>query len=245
MTEVLPVADVDLVAREGVGTGRGVCVGRPVPGCEVVVIPVAPAEPRICAVGETGEVLISAAWMSDGYDRLWHTERRARGASPLGFGPNGTGARWHRSGDVGHLDAHGNLWIEGRVAHLIHTARGPVTPVPLEIAAESVTGVTRAAAVGVGPASIAQVVVVLETSAAPSEGTAPKDLREAVRTAIDRATAGHPGGVVPVAAVWTVKHLPVDIRHNAKIDRAAVAAQMERILAGAPGSGSRKRVLGR
>jgi acyl-CoA synthetase (AMP-forming)/AMP-acid ligase II len=120
-----------------------------------------------------------------------------------------------------------------------------VTPVPLEIAAESVTGVTRAAAVGVGPVSIAQVVVVLETSAAPSEGTAPKDLREAVRTAIDLATAGHPGGVVPVAAVWTVKHLPVDIRHNAKIDRAAVAAQMEKILAGAPGSGSRKWVSGR
>lgn len=240
MTEVLPVADIDLIAREVVGAGRGVCVGRPVPGCEVVVIPVAPAEPRVCATGETGEVLISAAWMSDGYDRLWHTERRARGASPIDAGPDVTGVRWHRSGDVGHLDSLGNLWIEGRVAHLIHTAQGPVTPVPLEIAAESVAGVTRAAAVGVGPAPIAQVVMVLETSTAISEGTAPQDLREAVRTAIGTATAGHPGGVVSVAAVWTVQHLPVDIRHNAKIDRAAVAAQMEKILAGAPGSDSRK-----
>jgi hypothetical protein len=37
----------------------------------------------------------------------------------------------------------------------------------------------------------------------------------------------------PIAAVWTVTDLPVDIRHNSKIDRAAVAAQMERVLSGA------------
>lgn len=248
MTEVLPVADVDLVAREGVGAGRGVCVGRPVPGCEVVVIPVAPAEPRICAVGETGEVLISAAWMSDGYDRLWHTERRARGTSPLDFGPDGTGARWHRSGDVGNLDAHGNVWIEGRVAHLIYTAQGPVTPVPLEIAAETVADVIRAAAVGVGPVGIAQVVVVLESATNTTQGAAPLEVRDAVRAAIASATANYPDGPVSVAAVWNVASLPVDIRHNAKIDRAAVSAQMEQVLSGASSSRpgrSRRLVRGR
>ena len=35
-----------------------------------------------------------------------------------------------------------------------------------------------------------------------------------------------------VAAVLTLPHLPVDIRHNAKIDRAAVAAWAAAVLAG-------------
>jgi olefin beta-lactone synthetase len=222
MTEVLPVADVDLGARERIGAGRGVCVGTAVPGCVIEVVPVETTPNtavQACAVGETGEVIISAAWMSQGYDRLWHTERRARRSRPEGHDH----ARWHRSGDVGHLDAEGNLWIEGRVAHLIHTAQGVVTPVPLEIAAETVAGVTRAAAVGVGPVGIAQVVLVVETQAGLN-GAAPADLRNAIRAAV--------GEEIAVAAVWTVKHLPVDIRHNAKIDRTAVSVQMEQILAG-------------
>jgi len=36
----------------------------------------------------------------------------------------------------------------------------------------------------------------------------------------------------PVAAVLIVDHLPVDIRHNAKIDRAAVATWAGHVLAG-------------
>ena len=33
-------------------------------------------------------------------------------------------AGWHRTGDVGHLDADGRLWIEGRLAHVLVTADG-------------------------------------------------------------------------------------------------------------------------
>jgi hypothetical protein len=36
----------------------------------------------------------------------------------------------------------------------------------------------------------------------------------------------------PVAAVLAAPSLPVDIRHNAKIDRAAVAAWADSVLAG-------------
>jgi olefin beta-lactone synthetase len=229
MTEVLPVADLDLVTRERVGAGRGVCVGAAVPGCTVAVVPIAgpgdPAGPTpdaLCATGETGEVIIAAPWMSQGYDRLWHTESLARGHTPAALGDR----RWHRSGDLGHLDPDGNLWIEGRVVHLITTVDGPVTPVPLEIAAETVTGVRRAAAVGVGPPGVQQVVIVLETG---TDGEAPAELRRLVRAA----TAGLLPDGRQVAAVWTVGSLPVDIRHNAKIDRAEVAASMTRILSGA------------
>jgi acyl-CoA synthetase (AMP-forming)/AMP-acid ligase II len=153
--------------------------------------------------------------MSTGYDRLWHTQQLAR--------PMVDGVVWHRTGDLGHLDADDNLWIEGRVVHLIHTVDGAVAPVPVEIAAETVEGVRRAAAVGVGPRGVQQVVVVVETDAG-HDGAAPAALAAAVRAA---------AAPQQVAAVWCTKALPVDIRHNAKIDRTALSATMERLLAGA------------
>lgn len=228
MTEVLPVADVDLVALRQAGDGRGVCVGRPVPGCQVIVA--APGdgavEPR--DVGVTGEVLVHADWCSAGYDVLADTQRRAR---PCGD------VSWHRSGDLGHLDDEGRLWIEGRVVHGIATAGGLVTPVPLEWSAQRVTGVYRAAAVGVGPVGTQQIVIVVEHRSgrraagkrrpAISLSLAPLDTTLAVRQALGR---DHPE--VAVAAVLEVKAMPVDIRHNAKIDRTALARAADRYLAG-------------
>ncbi|MEN9644934.1 MAG: hypothetical protein RL238_1603 [Actinomycetota bacterium] len=208
MTEVLPVADISLTQRSTVD-GRGVCVGAPVPGCDVRISPVDGSTPL--PHGQTGEVLARTPWMSSGYDRLWRTQHLAR--------PVVDGEVWHRTGDVGHLDADGNLWIEGRVVHLIHTVDGAVSPVPLEVAAEAVPGVRRAAAVGVGPYGVQQVVIVVEGG---RDEQASPELTAAVRAAV---------APQPVAAVWTAE-LPVDIRHNAKIDRTALAATMARRLSG-------------
>ncbi len=214
MTEALPVADIDLATidrAELSGDGRGVCVGEPVEGAEVLVAdldfdPLA-GVPTSVPVGATGEILVRAPWVSEGYLARWETERTAR-----------PGAGWHRSGDVGHLDDDGRLWVEGRSVHVIDAADGPVTPVPIERAIEralSPSGIVttgRVAAVGVGPASCQQVVVVVEADASGLE-LADRDLAAAVRGAVD----------VPVAAVLVIGELPVDIRHNAKIDRTAVA----------------------
>jgi acyl-coenzyme A synthetase/AMP-(fatty) acid ligase/pimeloyl-ACP methyl ester carboxylesterase len=214
MTEVLPVADVSLVEREAIaaaGDGRGVCVGTPVPGCEVRILHVIGDGVEAVPAGVTGEVVVRTPWMSSGYDRLWRTQQLAR--------PVIDGVVWHRTGDVGHLDANDNLWIEGRVVHLMHTLDGAVSPVPIEVAAETVPGVRRAAAVGVGPVGVQQVVVVVEDE---HDAQASPELSAAVRAAVAPQV---------VAAVWCGP-LPVDIRHNAKIDRTALAATMERRLSG-------------
>ena len=215
MTEVLPVADISLAQRRAVGEGRGVCVGQPVDGCHVIITAADPTDSVVSLQpGETGEVVVRSPWMSSGYDRLWHTQQVAR--------PIVDGATWHRTGDIGHLDGEGNLWIEGRVVHLIHTVNGQITPVPIEIAAETVAGVERAAAVAVGPRGVQQVVVVLEMTER-ADGHASAELAASVRAACAPQS---------VAAVWTVKALPVDIRHNAKIDRTALGRTMEQVLSG-------------
>ena len=213
MTEVLPVADLSLQQREDVGEGSGVCVGRAVDGCNVKVVSIDGGISEL-PIGVTGEIVVSARWMSLGYNRLWLTQQKARFASD--------GFTWHRTGDVGHLDSDGNLWIEGRVVHMIHTAQGSITPVPLETVCETISGVQRAAAVGIGEPGIQQIVIVLETDQ-KNENVASAALTAQVRQAL---------GQVDVVAVWETKKLPVDIRHNSKIDRTALGQRMQKVLSG-------------
>jgi olefin beta-lactone synthetase len=202
MTEALPVADIDLVTINAAGPGRGVNVGHPVDGARV----------RIDPLNDTmGRVLVSAPWLSDGYDGLWATEATARS--------NDGHSVWHDSGDVGHLDAEGSLWIEGRGVHIISTGIGLLTPVPVEVEAEAVQSIGRTAAVGVGPKGVQQLVVVVEGE---HDGLASTSIADAVRQAV----------TAPVAAVLSRKKLPVDIRHNAKIDRAALASWATDVLDG-------------
>jgi acyl-CoA synthetase (AMP-forming)/AMP-acid ligase II len=233
MTEVLPVADIDHTTLRRVGPGRGVCVGFPVEHCSVSITAPETSDVAPVPVGVTGEVMVDAPWCSQGYDALADVERRAR---PVVLDAGGGSRRWHRSGDLGHLDDQGRLWIEGRVVHGVHTPQGLLTPVPLEIAAETVPGVGRAAAVGVGPVGVQQVVIVIERNPlkpasrrwgrhlALADAALAHEIRGA--TAISQPT-------VPVAAVIVIDRLPVDIRHNAKIDRTALARRVEMFLAGA------------
>ncbi len=222
MTECLPVADIDLIALDAVAArAGGVCVGSPVTGATVMIVPLGfdAQQPLIGeTAGVTGEVLVRAPWMSDGYDQLWRTQRDARPT-------DAHGVIWHRSGDVGHLDRDGRLWIEGRSVHVIHTDVGAVTPVPVEVAVETHEGVVRCAAVGVGPVGCQQLVVVLEAPGL-DDGLADAALVAQVRDVVARETGAR------VSAVLRVGALPVDIRHNTKIDRTAVAAWAARVLAG-------------
>ncbi len=219
MTEVLPVADIELgeiTAAEADDPDGGVCVGRPVSGAQIRIVPLdfdADELPDAVADGVTGEILVHAPWVSAGYLGLWATQRAARPGS----------GEWHRSGDVGHVDADGRLWVEGRAVHVVHGVDGPITSVPVERAVERALGVRRCAAVGVGPVGSQQLVVVLEEPGVAS-GAAGAEAADRVRAAV-----GH-----PVAAVLSAPSLPVDIRHNAKIDRAAVAAWAADVLAGRP-----------
>ncbi len=223
MTEVLPVADIslgELRALDSVdGRVPGVCVGHPAPG---VTVGIAAIDDRGIAAtspetvhGVVGEILVSAPHTKDGYDRLAATERAS--STPRG---------WHRSGDVGCLDAAGRLWVGGRLQHVITTADGPLLPVPVELAAEAIRGVRRACAVGVGPVGAQVLAVVIESSGGRKARMCEPAITEQIRVAVDAATDHVPALVLEVAA------LPVDRRHNSKIDRTAMAAWAGAIAAG-------------
>lgn len=228
MTEALPVTDIslELIRAAGAdagtvqGAGNGVCVGLPVHGARVAVVPLAadgtaPGDTPVTEPGVTGEILVSAPHVKDSYDRLWLTQQASAGT-----------AGWHRTGDVGHFDAKGRLWVEGRLAHIVTAPGAVVTPVGAEQAIESLDGVRMAAVVGVGPAGTQAVVAVVETvPPARKAGPADAGLAGQVRAAAAAAR-------VSVAAVLVVPAQPTDIRHNAKIDRTRLSRWASKVLAG-------------
>ena len=139
MTEVLPVTDITLAEIEAAGPGTASAwaarAGRDVgdqPARRGGVArrrrsPTRPASPARSA---------SRPSTARSYDGLWATER----ASSRDPG-------WHRTGDVGHLDREGRLWVEGRLVHVITTPDGPLTPVGVEQRVETLPEVVSAAVV--------------------------------------------------------------------------------------------------
>jgi acyl-CoA synthetase (AMP-forming)/AMP-acid ligase II/pimeloyl-ACP methyl ester carboxylesterase len=218
MTEVLPVTDITLGGIDAAGAGDGVCVGTPLPGADVRIDPLdasgAVHSQLTTEPGIVGEICVGAAHGKDRYDALWATQRAA--ASVPGF---------HRTGDVGALDEHGRLWVMGRLQHIITAPGGVVTPVGIEQRVEALEGIGSAAAVGVGPAGTQQIVVVVVP-----DGPRPARRRPVAPLALTEAV--HAAAQQPIAAVLQVRGLPVDIRHQSKVDRTALGAWAARTLAG-------------
>ncbi|TQO21973.1 alpha/beta fold hydrolase [Paramicrobacterium agarici] len=222
MTECLLVTDITLdgIRDATARADRGVCVGVPIGGNSVLISALddegnatgaASAQP-----GVLGEIVISAPHLKQRYDRLWLTDRTATRDVPAD-------GRWHRTGDIGHLDADGRLWVEGRLQHVIVTSDGPIAPVGPEQDLERVDDVRRAAVVGVGPHGLRQAVAVVETVA----GVRSPRIVDTARA--ERLRAATP---LPLVAVFEVPRLPTDIRHNSKIDRSRLSAWAERMLSG-------------
>lgn len=227
MTECLLVTDVTLEGIRAAASApdAGVCVGKPI-GDNRVLVSALDADGRATGApsaepGVLGEIVIAAGHLKDHYDRLWLTDRMAaRDTEAL---VDADAPRWHRTGDLGHLDAEGRVWIEGRTQHVIVAADGPIAPVGPEQDAESVDGVRRAGVIGVGPHGLRQAVAVVETIPPVARpALAEPELAAAVR---ERSR-------VPLAAVLAVPQLPTDIRHNSKIDRSRLSDWAERVLAG-------------
>jgi acyl-CoA synthetase (AMP-forming)/AMP-acid ligase II/pimeloyl-ACP methyl ester carboxylesterase len=206
MTECLPVTDG--TEPEAVGPLGGNSTGRPVPGCTVLVTPLDdPWNPL--DDGGWGELAVHAPWMFDGYDAAWTADADTWVVHD--------GVHYHRTGDVGYLEG-GLVFHLGRRRHVIETARGALASVAVEEPVRTALGVP-VAAVGVGPPGAQVVCMVVDGRG--SLAVADRELRTAVRTA----------ATVPVAAVL-VGRLPVDRRHESKIDRTGLATAADHFLAG-------------
>lgn len=214
-TEALPVSMIGhrelLPLRAATARGQGVCLGRPVPGVTVRVLP--PDSLHNGAdvpCGTVGELAVSGPNVSPAY-----LDPAATLAAKL---YEEGGVVVHRMGDAGRLDEQGRIWFYGRLAHRLRTVEGPLFTEQVEPALDAVPGVRRTALVGVGPAAPQQPVVIVE----PERGTSRADRAE-VRRSVREVLDGLELPVTGAAPVLFHRSLPVDHRHAAKIDRARLA----------------------
>ncbi|MCE9567581.1 MAG: AMP-binding protein [Planctomycetes bacterium] len=231
-TEALPVANIG--SREILGEtrklteqGKGVCVGRPVAGMEVYVIPICDepipewSDSLQLPAGEIGEFVVRGPVVTKQYFNRPEATKLAKLVDLK------TGDILHRMGDVGYIDETGRLWFCGRKSHRVVTPHGTLFTDMVEPIFNTVLGVSRTALVGVRRNGVTYPVLCVEClppmwKMTPwSLGLVEPHLREVG------------AGFDPTRCITTfLQHsgFPVDVRHNSKIFREKLTAWADKQL---------------
>jgi acyl-coenzyme A synthetase/AMP-(fatty) acid ligase len=143
-------------------------------------------------------------------------EVMVRGAHVVGTddGRRTTAGGWHRTSDIARLDEHGRMWLLGRVGEEISDLGRRVYPGVVEAAAASAPGVLAAGFVAHDAAVQGELALEID------------DARHAhvidgVRTRLARIG-------LDTIRIRVVSHVPMDARHDSKVDRAKLARLLVR-----------------
>jgi acyl-CoA synthetase (AMP-forming)/AMP-acid ligase II len=202
-TEALPVSTVSAVEIERDSVG-GACVGRAVEGIEVRVITISDevitsfSPGSSLPPGSVGEIIVRGPVVTREYDALPD--------------PPPAGGFWHRMGDCGKLDSSGRIWFLGRKAERVLSGQVTHFTEPCEQVFRQHPRARRCALIGFG----SEPALVVETSTRGKSDTG-----ELVAEL--RALALRYPHTADVRTFFFRSQLPVDVRHNAKIHRLALA----------------------
>lgn len=207
-SEAEPVASIsanDRLALAAHGGGVGFCVGTPVHAVRTRVARIThgPMD-RVADVapGAIGELLVAGPHVCRDYV---DDPAGAAFADNKVREPDGT--VWHRMGDTGYFDKRGRFWLVGRVHS---TIRRNGTDIHAQLVEQAARGsdnrIRRVAALGIPDESVGErLAVVVESD--------DMTVRQGVT---DRLAAN--GGAPVDDLIVTRTHLPVDPRHNSKVD---------------------------
>lgn len=218
-TECLPVTSIsgsEVLAETWAATlqGKGTCVGKPLAGLDVVVIPISEdpipnfTDMKPLPVRTIGEIVVGGPVVTQLYDRLPEENLKSKIR-------HFDGRFWHRIGDVGYLDEQGRLWFCGRKAERVQTAQGDMFTDCCEAVFNEHPAVFRSALVGIGEAGNQVPAIVVELE--PGASITARELRDlAMRHAHTQA----------IETFYLHPSFPVDVRHNAKIHRLSLAREI-------------------
>jgi acyl-CoA synthetase (AMP-forming)/AMP-acid ligase II len=212
-TEALPVSSVSASEIAQV-SGAGACVGLPLAANTVKIIaltdaPIASlAATRELPRGTVGEIIVTGPSVTRTYDAAPAATAEAKIPAPS--------AIWHRMGDCGYLDDEGRLWFCGRRVERVETGTATLFTEPCEQVFRANPRATRYALIGLGPRGAQIPALVVE---ARIKG-------ETDRVVFARALRGiaqSSPATREICRFYFHPKFPVDIRHNAKIHRLALA----------------------
>lgn len=210
-TEAEPIAHLDWdeaqpADLDAMYAGKGLLVGKPVHQIDLRILVNRWGEPLPAMKApefaefalppeRAGEIVVCGSHVLAGYlNGIGDEETKFRVEDEI----------WHRTGDIGYLDATGRLWLLGRAGAVIRDERGTIYPLAAECAASQLAWIEQSAlarhngerllAVQLGP-------------------RAPADAARRVRKTLSWAQLDR---------VVRVPRIPVDRRHNAKVDYPAL-----------------------
>ncbi|MDR1491385.1 MAG: AMP-binding protein [Planctomycetaceae bacterium] len=219
-TESLPVASIEAkeILNETAALtnlGLGICVGKRFSQIDwrIVKISDAPIErledAEILPAGEIGELAVTGPQVT----RRYITRVEANAASKM---IDSQGRVWHRIGDVGHLDAQERFWFCGRKAHRVETATGVMFTIPCEAIFNMHADVYRTALIGLGKYGEQTPLLCVEPK--PKRFPETSDAKEKFLAELREIGLANPL-TANVEAFEFLRNFPVDVRHNAKINR--------------------------
>ena len=221
-TEALPVCSIgsaEILSETRLATdqGRGVCVGKPVPGIELEIITISDAPisqwdtSLKLGVGEIGEIVVKGPQVTQSYFNRLESNALGKILDPE------HDSFFHRMGDLGYRDEHGRIWFCGRKAHRVMTTETTLFTIPCEAIFNTHKDVFRTALVGVGMRGQQRPVLCVELE----KGTDTSDLdrihRQLLAIGVEHAITRS------IKTCLFHPAFPVDIRHNAKIFREKLA----------------------
>jgi acyl-CoA synthetase (AMP-forming)/AMP-acid ligase II len=216
-TEAEPIAEIDQrdiapADREAMRDGAGLLAGPPVRAIHLRILkerwgtPLGPWSPdelerEALAPKTSGEIVVAGDHVLSGYlDGVGDDETKISVGDRV----------WHRTGDAGYIDDRGRLWLVGRCSARVSDEGGVLYPFAVECAAADVDGIRRSAFL----LHRRQRVLVVEL-----QENAPATTRETLLSRLAWAR---------LADVRIVPAIPVDKRHNAKVDYPALLKMLER-----------------
>ena len=227
-TECLPVASISARAvltetAALTAIGKGTCVGHVFNGMRVRIIETSSDVLReightvSLGDGQIGEIIVSGPVTTREYFHQPEATELAKICDGDSF--------WHRMGDVGYLDDAGRLWFCGRKAHIVSTPTGRMYSVCCEAIFNNHPAIYRCALVGIGATRHQTPVIVAE----PESGRFPATDRDRRQL---REELLQLGGQNPLTSnirqILFHRSLPVDTRHNVKINRELLAVWASR-----------------
>lgn len=231
-TEAEPIAGIGgreaaWLSAGGLAQGRGVCVGRPVPGSiEVLLLhprrgPIGDGERPVASLavppGQIGEVVVRGPHVNPGYLDDPEEERRHK----IREG----GTVWHRTGDLAWQDAAGRLWLTGRLADRVEQGggAGPIDSLQAEGPVDALPFVRRSALLQLGPGGPVVMAVQPRHPGLLELVLRARRWEEEVRDRLELHG-------LHVDRVVFLRRLPLDRRHRSRIDRRRLRSELARRL---------------
>ncbi|MCA9034067.1 MAG: AMP-binding protein [Planctomycetaceae bacterium] len=222
-TECLPVAVIGgrQVLNETAALtadGHGTCVGTIFSGMEARIIqasfePISEISEAVpLPTGQIGEIIVKGPVATREYFRRPDATAMAKIKDGDSF--------WHRMGDVGYFDDQSRLWFCGRKAHIVFAQDGPMYSVCCEAIVSNHPHIYRCALVGIGPKGTQLPVIVAEPEAGHYPVTPARVA--ALLDELKQLAAAHPLTRC-IQTFLLHRALPVDTRHNVKINREQLA----------------------